>query len=213
MKLLPVILLLFAGWITGHAADYNDLQVRRWNSAKIQPYRKHEVKVIADRVLKNRARYAAVAGKTAVPWFVICAIHNMESGGSFACHLHEGSPLTGRTRFVPKGRPKDGSPPFSWEVSAVDAMEFDKMGDKNWKRLGPSLTAVEFYNGSGVARYHPDVASCYLYGGMTGDYGVGKPGRYVSDGRWSSTAVSSQIGVAAVWKELEQRGAIIIPNP
>jgi lysozyme family protein len=62
-------------------------------------------------------------------------------------------------------------------------------------------------------KYHKDVATPYLWGGMRGAYGVGKPGKYISDGKWSSTAITAQIGVAAIWKELEKRGAVVIPSP
>lgn len=210
---IVTFLLIIGGCHPCPAADYSPLQVRRWNNAKVQPYRQHEVKVIADRIVRYKARYQAVSDKTGVPWAAIAGCHNMESGGSFSCHLHEGSPLTARTRFVPKGRPTAGKPPFTWEVSAVDAMEYDRMGEKNWRYLGPALTALEGYNGFGMLLYHPTVATPYLWAGMTGTDGVGKPGKYCSDGRFSPTAVSSQIGIAAIWKELERRGVITIPPP
>lgn len=211
---MRLVLLLTALTAVGlQAADYNDLQVRRWNSASMIARRQHEVEVIADRIARNWGRYQKVSATSRVPASVLAGLHNMEASGSFSCHLHEGSPLTARTRFVPKGRPKTGSPPFSWEVSAADAMAYDRMAEKDWKRLGAALTAIEGYNGFGVRFHHPEVATCYLWAGMTGNYGVGMPGRYVADSKWSSTARSSQIGVAAIWKELAKRKLITIPPP
>jgi lysozyme family protein len=57
-----------------------------------------------------------------VPWELIAALHEREAGGSFKGHLHNGDPLTGRTYHVPAGRPAKGSPPFTWEASAIDAL-------------------------------------------------------------------------------------------
>ena len=192
---------------------HDQTQVKRWQSASIPQHKRHAVAVVAKRILDNRQRYEAVSRRTGVPWFTLAGLHNMEASGSFAKHLHEGSPLSSRTRWVPKGRPKTGSPPFTWEYSAEDAMNYDRMSAKNWSRLGPALSACEGYNGWGFAKYHPTVASAYLWSGMTGKYGVGKPGKYISDGRWSSTAISAQIGIAAVWKQLEEWGAVKIPPP
>ena len=58
------------------------------------------------------------------PWFFLGVIHAMESRFNFERHLHNGDPLSARTVRVPKGFPKAGNPPFTWEVSAEeDAME------------------------------------------------------------------------------------------
>lgn len=192
---------------------HDALQVKRWQGSSVQSYRAHEVRAICDRIQRNMARYKATEAKTGVPWYVTAGLHNMESGGSFYCHLHEGSSLKARTRDVPKGRPKTGTPPFTWEFSAVDALTFDSMGKKNWSKLGPALSACEGYNGWGMMKYHPTTATPYLWSGMIGSDGVGKPGKYVADGKYSSTARSSQIGIAAIWKELERRKIITTPLP
>lgn len=184
-------------------------QVERWQSAAVAKHRVSEVQRICDRIANSMHRYKAVGETTAVPWFVIAGLHNMESSGSFKHHLHEGSPLTGRTRDVPKGRPREGSPPFTWEFSATDALRYDSMGRKNWSKLGPSLTACEDYNGSGYRRFHPETPTPYLWAATS----VERPGKYVADGRWSPTARSSQIGIAAIWKELERRKLVSIPPP
>lgn len=199
MYLLATLILFFGG--TKAVYNEDDLRVQRWKQAKVEPRHKPKVDKIARRILLNRKRYEAVSKDTGVPWYVIAGLHNMESSGSFRHHLHEGSPLKGRTRWVPKGRPKTGKPPFTWEESADDALKYDRMGDVRWDRLYDMLWAIECYNGSGYWRYHRSTPTPYLYAKTT----IEKPGKYVSDGKWSSTAISKQVGVAAIFKLLESR--------
>lgn len=175
------------------------IQTVRWRDASIEPRHEHEARMIVSRIMQNKARYDSVAGKTGVPYFVIAGLHNMESGGSFRAHLHEGSSLNGRTRFIPKGRPLKGNPPFTWEFSAIDALEYDRLPAVNWSSLSAMLYAVEAYNGTGYLRFHPKVPSPYLYAGTT----IEVPGKYTSDGKWSPTARSSQLGIAVIWKQME----------
>ena len=175
------------------------LQTDRWNSARVDARRAFQAARIAESLQIHRARYQSVAAATGVPWFVIAALHNMESSGSFRHHLHEGSPLSGRTRYVPKGRPVAGKPPYTWEESAADALAFDAMSRVRWSSLEATLAACERYNGTGYLRLHPEIPTPYLWAGTT----LERPGKYVADGKWSSTARSSQIGIAALWKALE----------
>lgn len=200
------ILLALALIVCAHGQT---LQLDRWKAATVDPLHAFEAKQIANRILANRARYDAVEQASMVPWHVIAALHNMESGGSFRHHLHEGSPLAGRTRYVPKGRPVKGSPPFKWEVSAADALAYDNMASVYWRSLDCTLYACERYNGTGYLRNHPETPTPYLWAGTS----IERPGKYVADGKWSSTARSSQIGIAALWKVLEARGVLNLPKP
>lgn len=189
------------------AADFEhgeDLRVQRFVRATVPPRHQPKVDKIVRRILADRSRYEGVDATTGVPWYVIAGLHNMESGGSFRHHLHEGSPLVGRTRWVPVGRPKTGNPPFKWEDSARDALEYDGMGKKRWAYLYDTLWAIEVYNGTGYWKYHRDTPSPYLYSATSEE----RPGKYVSDGRWSSTARSEQIGVAAIFKRMEDGGVL-----
>lgn len=190
--------------LTGGGCFAQTLQEDRWDRAKIAPASLYAVRRIADRIELNRHRYEAVAGPSNVPWYITACIHNMESGGSFHHHLHEGSSLRTRTRYVPKGRPVAGTPPFRWEFSAVDALEYDKMGEVKWNFLDASLYALERFNGTGYLRYHPDVPSPYMHAGNT----LEVPGKYIADGKWSTTARSKQIGCVTVLKMLEARSLI-----
>lgn len=155
---------------------------------------------VTTRIKVYRERYERVSLQADVPWKVIACLHNMESGGSFRKHLHEGSPLSARTRWVPKGRPKTGNPPFGWEESARDALSYDNMPSKDWSDLGAKLQAMELYNGAGYQRYHKDVPSPYLWSGTT----IYTRGKYVADGKWDQSAVSLQVGCAAILKHLNQ---------
>lgn len=195
--------LAFAG--TGNGQT---LQLDRWKRASVPKVHAPKVDVIVARVLAHRGRYEAVTRETGVPWFVIAGLHNMEASGSFTKHLHEGSPLTARTRWVPKGRPVSGKPPFTWEFSAVDALRYDRLPEVNWRSLDAALYACERYNGTGYLKYHPDVPTPYLWSHTS----IYTRGKYIADGKWSSTAISAQTGIAAIWKRLESRKAITLPK-
>ncbi len=181
-----------------------DLRVQRWLSARVLPQHRPKVDKVVRRIMLYKSRYVEVDRSTGVPWYVIASLHNMESGGSFREHLHCGGSLAYRTRWIPRGRPKTGRPPFTWEYSAKDALAYDNMGGKRWAYLFDSLWGVQMYNGTGYWRYHRDTPSPYLYAKTT----IEKPGKYVSDGRWSSTARSKQVGVVAIWKRMEAKGVL-----
>jgi lysozyme family protein len=208
MKLLVVIPLCAALLVPSQLARFTgETQAGRWSRAEIKALRAREIDRIVDRIAANRARYEAVARETGVPWHVIAALHNMEASGSFAKHLHEGSSLSGRTRWEPKGRPVNGRPPFKWEDSAQDALRFDRLDEVAWRKLEAALWACERYNGTGYAKYHPQTPTPYLWSGTT----LYSRGKYVADGKWDPMAVSGQIGVAAIWKRMIQRN--LIPEP
>jgi lysozyme family protein len=161
-----------------------------WDSLEINSNRRTQVTAQANRILRNRQRYEEVATETGVPWFVIGIIHMMEGDCDFDTHLHNGDPLTARTRNVPRGRPTNGRPPFAWEDSAIDALlmkRLDTITDWNVERIAYEL---ERYNGWGYRLHHPTTLSPYLWSGSQ-HYARGK---YVADGVWSSSAVSQQIG-------------------
>lgn len=196
--------------VTGESAKDSTqlLQLDRWKLATIKPERQASVDSIVQWMLANRARYEGVANKSGVPWYVIAGLHNMESSGNFKCHLHEGSSLSDRTRYVPKGRPRTGNPPFTWEESALDALAYDQLQVVNWKSLAATLYAVERYNGIGYLKYHPETPSPYLWAGTS----VERPGKYTGDGKWTAGVYSKQIGVAALFKALEAGGHIVLPS-
>ena len=209
MKTIFAVLLALTAICVAQGPKHDAVQVTRWCSATVDIRRAHEVQVICNRIERDLKRYQSVAKTTGVPAVVIAGLHAMEADGNFNLHLHEGSPLKFRTRYVPKGRPLPPSqPPFKWEFSAADALAYDHMQEKNWSSLGASLSACEGYNGWGTAKYHPETPTPYLYAATSEE----RPGKYIKDGVWSSTARSSQIGIVAIWKELARRNLVILPS-
>lgn len=146
--------------------------------------------------MKGIGKYQLVAAKTGVPWQVVAVIHGMECGFSWSKHLHNGDPLTARTVQIPRGRPTTGTPPFSWVESAVDALIYDGLDDVEWDDLEESLESIERYNGLGYRKR--GINSPYLWSG-TQHY---KQGKFIKDGVYSDAAVSKQLGVVPLLKEL-----------
>ena len=152
----------------------------------------------AKQIIGHRATYMDVEASVGVPWWMVGVIHSMESGLNFSRHLHNGDSLQKRTWRVPKGRPRSGRPPFTWSASAEDALRM-----KGWHRVQDwtmprVLYELERYNGFGYRMYHKQVKTPYLWSG-TKYYSKGK---YIADGKWSSTAVSGQTGCAPLLKRI-----------
>jgi lysozyme family protein len=157
-----------------------------------------EVNKLINTIQQNKERYEAVSGPAGVPWYVISIIHCMEGSLKFTTHLHNGDPLTARTRQVPKNRPLNGNPPFTWEESAIDALEYDQMtGWSDWSIAG-TLYRLEKYNGWGYRRSSINIPSPYLWS-YTNHYTKGK---FVEDGKYSPAAISRQCGAAALLRRM-----------
>lgn len=185
--------------------EYADLFAR----AAIRPEYRATAEAVADRLTRpeNRRRYQAVETATGVPAHVVAIIHTLEASGNFACHLHNGDPLTARTVRVPAGRPLAGEPPFAWEASAIDALTLRRLPRwSDWSIPGIAYV-LEGYNGWGYRRYHPQVKSPYLWGGTS----LYRAGKYVADGTWSKTAVSRQLGGMAILARLID-GGLVLPD-
>lgn len=185
--------------------EYADL----WDRLSIHSDRRPHAIAAASRILQQRQRYEVVAQQTGVPWFVVGLIHIMEADGDFETHLHNGDPLTARTRRVPRGRPLGATPPFSWEESAVDALRLkrlDKITGWSVERIAYEL---ERFNGWGYRLHHPTTLSPYLWSGSQ-HYARGK---YIADGVWSSTAVSQQIGAMVILQQLATLTTIDVRTP
>ena len=158
-----------------------------------------------------RQRYEQVGAVTCVPWFVIGIIHGMEAGFSFRGHLHNGDSLAARTRNIPSNRPVDGSPPFDWVTSAIDAIRYDKLdtpegSEANWG-LAETLYSWERYNGFRSRTIH-NINTPYLWS-FSNHY---EKGKYVRDNVWDGNAVSGQCGAAVMLKVLVERGIVNVPT-
>lgn len=174
---------------------------RLFDTCIIRDNRTAEVESVVGAMVSNLRRYQGVADEIEMPWFVIAVIHLMEASLRFDRHLHNGDPLTERTTHVPPGRPRAGSPPFTWEESAADALRWERMDRwSDWSIPG-TLYKLEGYNGWGYRKYHPEVLSPYLWS-YSNHYTRGK---YVADGTFSSTAVSRQMGAAVVLRRMAEK--------
>src|SRR6266496_1241652 len=185
------------------AKEYSDL----FNRCKIAPDKMAEVKEVVQRILQYQSRYASIAAQSTVPWYVIAVIHNMECGLDFTKHLHNGDSLKRRTVNVPAGRPKIGQPPFTFEVSALDALEYDKLTEWDDWSIGGICYKLEGFNGWGYRAR--DINSPYLWSYSN----LYTSGKYVADNKWSGTAVSSQCGAAVILRRMSDQGAIDLVSP
>lgn len=165
------------------------------------------VKTTVGKIVANRARYESVETVTGVPWYVVAAIHSLEGSLSFKTHLHNGDPLTARTVHVPKKRPVAGSPPFTWEESATDALQFDNLPTTAKWTLSLVLFKLEGFNGFGYRSKHPEVLTPYLWS-FSNHYTKGK---FTVDHKFDPEAVSKQCGAAAILKQMAADHVIEIP--
>ena len=175
---------------------------RLFASCSVRPQRRVAVDGIVDRIVASKARYTKAGKAAGVPWYVVGVIHLLESGGDFSRHLHNGDPLTARTVRVPSGRPASGSPPFTLEASAADALKLQRLDRwQDWSVPG-ALYVLERYNGFGYRGR--GINSPYLWS-FSNHYAKGK---YVADGRYSPTAVSEQCGAAVALLRMAERGLV-----
>lgn len=188
---------------------------RIWRELEVRPEWRARADKVIHKTLANRARYERIerARRNGVPWFLVAALHERESSQRFSRHLHEGSPLSGRTIYVPKGRPRRGAPPFTWEESALDALYLLKDLENKvpdwWRDLEEAVDQLERYNGLGYRKWHPEVGvSPYLASGSS----LYRGGKYVADGRFSAAAIDKQLGVLVIAKRMADRGLIRWPR-
>ena len=185
---------------TALRAEYGAL----FDKCEIRDARLAEIDELIERILPNQARYAGLT--TTVPWYVIAAMHYLEDNLDFDKHLANGDPLTRRTVHVPKGRPPTGKPPFTWEASAADILQFK--GFDTWPdwTLPGVLYKLEDYNGWGYRDDHPTVLTPYLWS-FSNLYTKGK---FDGDGHFNKNLVSSQCGAAVLFKRMVARGLIVL---
>lgn len=167
-----------------------------WDTLKITPGKEQEIADTIDKIIANTPRYLVVSKATNVPWAVVAVIHYRESSLNFSRHLHNGDKLTARTTHVPAGRPKAGTPPFTWEESAIDAMRYKSMDKITDWEVPNMLFTLEKYNGMGYNK--KGLLSPYIWSFSNHYFG----GKYVADGKFDPKAVDKQCGVAVLLKHL-----------
>jgi lysozyme family protein len=163
------------------------------------------VRWYSNKVVAEREVYEKIEARTKVPWYFVGLIHGMECSFSLAKHLHNGDSLKARTWQVPAGRPKGGSPPFTFEDSACDALAYDNLaGQADWS-LARMLHRLEIYNGFGYRKKF-GTASPYLWS-YSNHFTSGK---YVKDGVYDPNATSKQCGAAVMLRDLVERGIVAV---
>ncbi len=184
-----------------------DLRVayeRLFTGCVIRPEHSSELTKDANSIFKNKNRYESVADQLNLPWYFVGLVHCMEASLNFNAHLHNGDPLTARTVHVPPNRPQGGSPPFTWEESAIDALRLRNLDKVTDWTLPSLLYHVEGYNGFGYRAQNPSVNSPYLWS-YSNNYASGK---FVADGKYDPDAVSKQAGAAAILSQMVALGMV-----
>ncbi|NOT51433.1 MAG: hypothetical protein HOP10_09175 [Chitinophagaceae bacterium] len=181
--------------------EYKNGYQQLFDTCVISSTKKAEIEGLVSKIVKNKARYVAVTQNTNVPWVFTGIIHCMESGLNFNTHLHNGDPLSARTTHVPAGRPASGTPPFTWEASAADALTF--VGLTSWTdwSVAGMLYRFEKYNGFGYRSR--GINSPYLWS-YSNHY---KKGKFTGDGKFDPAAVSKQCGAVVLLKSIIENDA------
>lgn len=184
------------------AQEYCDL----FETAQILPEKKTLVENAVNRAVKLKPKYQSVIGRIGVgiPWYALAGIHCLENNFRLDCHIHNGDPLSGKTTHVPKGRPRSGNPPYTWEESTLDALTHAGWDKEPLWTLPRMLWQWECYNGLAYRKYHAEVLSPYLWS-TTQHY---RKGKYRGDGDWDPSLVSEQVGTAALLRRMLERGII-----
>lgn len=157
-----------------------------WPNCKILDEKRATVERLTNIILKEKETYLRAQALTGCPWFVIAAIHNLEGGVSFNKQLLNGEDWRKVTTLVPKGR----GPWKSWEESAVEGLR--NLRNTMGLTIPALLEKCERHNGLGY--YRMGRTSPYLWS-MTNHYSTGK---YVADGKFDPSAISRQVGAAAL---------------
>lgn len=151
-----------------------------------------------EQLLKHENRYRDVGQfANAVPWSMVGVIHALECGFNFTGHLHNGDPLTSRTRNVPANRPPTGVPPYSWKDSALDALTMEGLNTIDDWSIPSMLFVLEKYNGFGYRNKRLPTPYLWSFSNLY------EKGKYVADGRFEPEAVSRQVGGAVMIKALK----------
>ncbi len=199
MKTLLLLLLATSAFAAVPHID----QEQRWASATVNPKSRIACDVAVAMYRRNQYRYEAIANMKpgTVPPQVLFCLHLRESDCNFKCSPAQGDSLQHRSIHVPRGRIPDKEPPYTFEQSAFDSyFNVDRLDLKNWKTVQGTMDAITGFNGWGPE--YKGVPSSYTWGATS----VQRPGKYIRDGVWSSTAVDGQLGAAAVLKWMQARG-------
>jgi lysozyme family protein len=168
----------------------------------IRPENLTQVNFAVKQLIGNKANYqkAAQATNDKLPWAFVGVIHALECSFNFAGHLHNGDPLIHRTTRVPENCPANGTPPFSWQDSAVDALTRKGFKQETDWSIARMLYLLEKYNGFGYR--FKQLPTPYLWSFSN----LFSKGKFVADHKFDPEAPSKQCGAAVMLKSLIDRG-------
>jgi len=181
-----------------------DYYKRLYETVEIIPGRLDQVRRETDRIMSGMTAYKTAEAKSGVPWVFPACIHELEADCNFRLQILNGEPWDRKTRMVPKGL----GPWDSWADATVYAFQKKRKDDPTWKPLDElsdwtvqqCLLQWERWNGGGYRRR--GLNSPYLWAGCNHGVGVGY---YTSDGKYSPTASSKQIGAGVLLWYLKHR--------
>lgn len=179
-----------------------------WRSMEVSPDWKKKADAVARRIIAAQNRYATVVAGTSVPWWFVAVVHAMECSLNFTEHLHNGDPLTARTVHEPSGRPPSGSPPFSWEESATDAIAYEGLTKIASWPMSTVLYRWHCYNGVKNEYTRRGIPTPYLWSGSQ-HY---QKGKYIADHVFDPEKVSGQVGAAVILRSLIDLGAVVLAD-
>lgn len=172
----------------------------QWDRMIIKPAREHEFTALAAFAVAHKQLYADIERATGVPWWLIAVLHRRESDANFHTYLGNGDSLARRTVHVPRGR----GPFPTFQAGAIDALHLDGLTNvKDW-RLEKALYYCELFNGFGYA--NRGLPSPYNFGGTN----IQRPGKYISDGVWSSSAWDGQPGCAPILADIAKLDSSVV---
>jgi lysozyme family protein/peptidoglycan hydrolase-like protein with peptidoglycan-binding domain len=175
-----------------------------WAAMSILAGRRLALNTVVAKIVQGRERYEAVEKATGVPWWFIGIVHYREAFPpcNFAGYLGNGQPWNKKTTKEPSKR----GPFASWEEGAIDALTLQGQRDgwnSDWS-LPTALHRFEAYNGWGY--FYHGVNSAYVWSWTSQQ----QPGKYVDEGKWSSTFIDPQPGCAAMLKGLIDTGHAVV---
>ena len=139
------------------------------------------------KMLKANAEvYKSVAEICPVPWEILAVLHGLESSFNLDKQILNGQSWKKKTTWVPKGL----GPFSSFADSCQRAFIHESAHNPIPKKWGVAETALFLERWNGMGYWRKRKASPYLWS-YSNIYGGGK---YVSDGRYSASAVSKQVG-------------------
>lgn len=193
-----------ANLLSGLVEGTLDWYAKAYEICTIDKGRVDQAQRAADRVTAGKKRYEWAEARYGVPWLMVGCLHSLECNNNFKGVLHNGQLIVGtgkKTTIVPKGR----GPFETWEDSVGDALNLlGLLKVRDWS-IPEILKQCERFNGlgyiSGAGRRD---TSPYIWGCTNINDGTGK---YVADGKYSSTAnANAQVGVAAIIKVIQEWG-------